>query len=208
MGHGGEELGREGGVSAVASGLALAATLRREQVRRIEWLSTEAYLDGDVAVDPVVRKVCVLVVLANPALSVRSDAEGLQMLAAAATAIGEALMPRLASLLEAPAVSYGKAAIVGVSGELEHGAALLHPTLGKPMRAAIGGGTALIPSNVKVGSPGTQIDVPLGHRDDPWSFDEIDTITVGSSDAPRASEIALVMALASGGRPRARVRKP
>lgn len=185
-----------------------AGALRAQKVRKIEWVSTEAYLDGDVPLEPPVCKVAALVILDNPAVHAESDEDGLRLLAETAAQIGGVVMPRLASMLETPAVSYGKGAIVGADGQLEHGAALLHPTLGAPMRAAIGGGAALIPSNVKMGAAGTQIDVPLGHRNDPWSFDEIDTFTVGSSDAPRASEIVLVMALASAGRPRARVRKP
>ena len=72
--------------------------------------------------------------------------------------------------------------------------------LGKPMRAAIGGGKAVIPSNVKVGSVGATLDVPLGHKDEPWSFDHFDTMTVMLADAPRPDEILVVVALADGGR--------
>jgi hypothetical protein len=75
------------------------------------------------------------------------------------------------------------------------------------MRAAIGGGKALIPSNVKVAAAGTTIDVPLGDRDDAWLFDHIDTITVAVPDAPRPAEIVVIAALADGGRPRPRVDK-
>jgi hypothetical protein len=110
------------------------------------------------------------------------------------------LMPDLVRLLPNPAISYGKGAIVGTGGEFEHGGACIHPMLGKPMRAAIGGGKAVIPSNVKVAPAGTSLDVPLGHKDDPWSFDHFDTITVSVPDAPRADEIIVIMALADGGR--------
>jgi hypothetical protein len=185
-----------------------ASVLRGLKVRKIEWLASEAYLDAGIPLEPPARKAAAVVVLDNPAVHASSDEDGLRMLAETAARVGAVVMPRLAAMLEAAAVSYGKAAIVGADGQLEHGAALLHPTLGAPMRAAIGGGAALIPSNVKMGAAGTQIDVPLGHRNDPWSFDEIDTFTVGVSDAPRGAEIVLVMALASSGRPRARVRKP
>ena len=77
--------------------------------------------------------------------------------------------------------------------------------LGKPMRAAVGGGKALIPSNAKVASIGAAIDVPLGHKDEAWSFDHFDTITVMVADAPRPDEIVLCMAVADGGRPHPRV---
>ncbi len=68
------------------------------------------------------------------------------------------------------------------------------------MRAAVGGGKAVIASNVKVGPPGTPIDVPLGHKDEPWSFDHFDTLTLCIGDSPRPSEIMVVMAVADGGR--------
>jgi hypothetical protein len=117
------------------------------------------------------------------------------------------LMPELVKLLGGKVVSYGKAAIVGVAGDLEHAAAILHPKLGKPMRAAIGGGEALIPSNAKVAAAGASIDVPLGHKDNPWSFDEIDTWTLSVADAPRPDEIVVVIAISDGGRPNPRIGK-
>jgi hypothetical protein len=118
--------------------------------------------------------------------------------------LGEEVSADLAAMLQNPAVSYGKAAIVGVAGETEHGAALLHPSLGKPMRAAIGGGKVVIPSNVKLGPPGTPIDVPLAHKDDPWSRDHFDTWTITVPEAPGPGEIVLVVAFADGGRVGAR----
>ncbi len=73
--------------------------------------------------------------------------------------------------------------------------------MGKPMREAIGGGQAIIPSNVKIGAVGCSIDVPLGHKDDVWAFDQIDTIGVMVANAPRPDEIVVIVALADGGRP-------
>jgi hypothetical protein len=119
--------------------------------------------------------------------------------------LGERLMGEAVGLLSGPPVSYGKAALVGIAGDLEHGGAVIHPKLGKPMRAAVGGGKALIPSNAKVAAAGASIDLPLGHKDEPWSFDHFDTVTVMVSDAPRADEIVLFMAVADGGRPHPRV---
>lgn len=118
--------------------------------------------------------------------------------------LGERLMADAVAMLAGPPVSYGKAAIVGVAGEFEHGAAMIHPKLGKPMRAAVGGGKALIPSNAKVAAAGTAIDLPLGHKDEIWSFDHFDTITVVVPDGPRPDEIVLCMGVADGGRPRPR----
>jgi hypothetical protein len=118
--------------------------------------------------------------------------------------VGEELVAEALALLENPAVSYGKAALVGVEGDLEHGGAVIHPKLGAPMRAGVGGGAALIPSNVKVAAPGAAIDIPLGHKDDPWSFDHFDTMTIMVPDAPRPDEIVLCVAYADGGRPHPR----
>jgi hypothetical protein len=114
--------------------------------------------------------------------------------------LGEQLSSEVTGQLSGPAVSYGKAAIVGALGEFEHGGALIHPKLGKPMRAAIGGGKAVIPSNVKVGAPGTSIDIPLGHKDESWSFDHFDTMTISVADSPRPKELMMIIALADGGR--------
>lgn len=152
---------------------------------------------GKVAARPVVRAVA-LAVISNPFAG--RYVEDLTELFEAGRALGEQLMPELVRLLPNPAVSYGKGAIVGTGGEFEHGGACIHPMLGKPMRAAIGGGKAVIPSNVKVAAAGTSLDVPLGHKDDPWSFDHFDTITVSMPDAPHADEIVVIMALADGGR--------
>ncbi|MBX6374570.1 MAG: amino acid synthesis family protein [Acetobacteraceae bacterium] len=152
---------------------------------------------GREAPRPVVRAVA-LAVIANPFAGQR--VEELRPLWEAGAALGERLMGDLARLLDGPAVSYGKGAIVGVAGEMEHGAACVHPMLGRPMRAAIGGGKAVIPSNVKVAAAGAMLDLPLGHKDDPWSFAHFDTITVGIADAPQPDEIVVAMAIADGGR--------
>ena len=146
-----------------------------------------------------VTRVAALAVFSNPYAGQHVD--DLSDLFRIGGDLGLALSSALAADLPAPAVSYGKAAIVGVNGDLEHGGAVIHPRLGAPMRAAIGGGQAVIPSNVKIGGPGTIIDVPLGHKDNVWSFDHFDTLSVMAGDAPRPDEIVLIIALADGGRP-------
>lgn len=151
---------------------------------------------GFTAPQPIVRAVGMAVI--KNAFAGRW-AEDLQPLFEAGAALGERLMPELVKLLDRPAVSYGKGAIVGVAGEMEHGGACVHPMLGKPMRAALGGGKAVISSNVKVAVAGTALDVPLGHKDESWSFAHFDTITVSLADAPRPDEILVVMAIADGG---------
>jgi hypothetical protein len=156
---------------------------------------------GVAAPRPVVRAVGMAVIV-NP--FARRSVEDLRQLFEAGATLGERLMPDLVRLLDGPAVSYGKGALVGVDGEMEHGGACVHPMLGKPMRTAIGGGKAVISSNVKVAAAGSTLDVPLGHKDDSWSFPHFDTITVSVADAPRPNEILVVIAIADGGRLRNR----
>ncbi len=119
----------------------------------------------------------------------------------------EVVMPQLLALLSAKPESYGKGAIVGVNGDLEHAAALCHPKMGKPMRAALGGGEALIPSTQRVAAAGASLDLPLGHKDNAWSFDHFETVTVSVADAPRPDEIVVVIGIADGGRVNPRVGK-
>ena len=152
---------------------------------------------GIAAPRPIVRAVGMAVIV-NPFAGRFVD--DLRPLFEAGAMLGERLMPDLVKLLGGPAVSYGKGALVGVDGEMEHGGACVHPMLGKPMRAAIGGGKAVISSNVKIAAAGTILDVPLGHKDDSWSFAHFDTITVSVADAPRPNEILVAMAIADGGR--------
>ncbi len=146
---------------------------------------------------PIVR-VAMLAVLQNPCAG--RFVEDLSPLFDLGAAAGEQIAGEAVKLLEGDPVSYGKGAIVGVGGDLEHGAAMIHPKLGKPMRVAVGGGRALIPSNVKVAGPGTPLDLPLGHKDEAWSFDLFDAMTVLVGDAPRPDEIVLVIGVADGGR--------
>jgi len=115
--------------------------------------------------------------------------------------VGDLLSEQIAGLLEGSPIAYGKGALVGLSGEMEHGGACIHPMLGKPMRAAVGGGKAVISSNVKVAAAGTSLDMPLGHKDEAWSFDHFDTMTLCVADAPRLDEIVVMFAYADGGRP-------
>lgn len=153
---------------------------------------------------PITRALA-LAVVENPFAS--GFVDDLFPLFAQGAELGQMVMKDLVALLPGPACSYGKGAIVGVNGEMEHGAAMIHPTLGKPMRAALSGGDAIICSNVKVGGPGTSIDIPLAHKDNIWSFDHLDTATVMVADAPRPNEIVVAIAIADGGRPHPRVGK-
>jgi hypothetical protein len=174
-------------------------------VRRLFLVKDIVHAEGGLpAIRPITR-VAACAVIANPLAGQPTD--NLETLIPFGEELGECLVKECLSQLSKPAVAYGKAAIVGGSGDIEHAAAILHPRMGKPMRAALGGGLAIIPSNVKIGGLGAEIDVPLGHKDDVWSFDQIDTLTVMVPNAPRADEIVVIVALSDGGRPRPRVSK-
>lgn len=167
-------------------------------IRKIALLREEAFTEiGRAGARPVVRAVA-MIAIANPFAG--RFAEDLGALVEAGAALAGRVAPDLLRMLAGPAVSYGKGAIVGTAGESEHGHALLHPKMGAPLRAAIGGGAALIPSAVKVGPPGAALDLPLGHKDDAWSRGHFDAITVSLGDAPRPEEILVVIAFADGGR--------
>ncbi|MDH4007914.1 MAG: amino acid synthesis family protein [Desulfuromonadales bacterium] len=150
-------------------------------------------------VDPPITRVAGMFVIPNPFAG--KFEEDLSPLFELGREVGEHFAPKLAELCNNAVVSYGKAVIVGTAGEIEHGAACMHPKLGKPMRAAIGGGEAIIASNVKVGPSGASIDVPLGNKDDAWSLDHCDSMTVSIPDAPRPDEMVIVIVFADGGRP-------
>lgn len=151
-----------------------------------------------------VRRAAVAAVIANPYAG--RYVEDLTDLIAAGEFLGGELTRRAAALLgNLPAESFGKAAIVGLDGELEHAAALMHPKFGAPMRQVIGGGKAIIPSAKKMGGPGDAIDVPLHFKDAAFVRSHFDAFEVRVPAAPRADEIVVIAALSTGGRPLARV---
>jgi hypothetical protein len=174
-------------------------------IRKIVYWQEEVCAEAGRALPTPVHRVAVAAVIANPYAG--QFVEDLSPLFDVGQELGGQLMPRLVELLARPPVSYGKGAIVGTLGEAEHGAAILHPKLGKPVREAVGGGAVIIPANVKVAAPGAELDVPLAHKDEIWSFDELDTLTISVPGAPRPDEIVVVIALADRGRPLARVGK-
>ena len=175
-------------------------------VRKIVFVEERVLAEAGKAVAKPVTRVAGIAVIHNP-FAGQGHVEDLASLFDVGAKLGEALMPDVVRRLPNPATSYGKAAIVGLNGDFEHGGALIHPKLGKPMRDAVGGGDAIISSNVKVAPAGSAIDVPLAHKDDIWSFDHFDTMTVMVADAPRPDEIMVVMIAADGGRPAPRVGK-
>jgi hypothetical protein len=150
-----------------------------------------------------ITRVAAMAVVRNTFAGIAQD--DLSQLFDVGAELGKTLTQELVQMLPASPICYGKAALVGSSGAMEHGAAVLHPKLGKPVREVVGGGQSLMPSNHKVGALGGIIDLPLGHKDEAWSFDHIDTMTLWVPDAPRADEIVLCIGLSDGTRAHPRV---
>jgi len=180
------------------------------RIRKTQIVVESVSEDAGAVVAPPVTRVAGLAVIHNPfavgnVQGGQAPVPDLSQLFDMGMVLGERLAAEMVQHLPRPAVAYGKAAIVGTGGELEHAAAVLHPKLGKPFRAALGGGEAIIPSTAKVAPPGTPIDVPLAHKDETWAFDQLDTFTLFVADAPLPHEILVVLAISDGGRPHARI---
>ena len=174
----------------------------RKLIVQVEQTRTEMGRD----VDPPTRKALAIAVIENPCAG--RYVENLDALVAIGEELGGLLGAECVKALGiAPdaAQSYGKAAIVGEGGELEHAAAILHPKLGAPLRVAVGKGAALVPSAKKMGGMGAAIDVPLGHKDAAFVRSHFDAIEARVPDAPRAGEIVVAVAVTDSGRPLARV---
>ncbi|MCZ7559087.1 MAG: amino acid synthesis family protein [Burkholderiaceae bacterium] len=176
------------------------------EIRKLIVCVDETRIEMGRKVEPPTRRALAIAVIANPCAG--RYVEQLDELVAIGEELGGLLGARCVEALgiePAQAQSYGKAAIVGEKGELEHAAAILHPKLGAPLRKALGGGAALVPSAKKVGGPGTAIDVPLGHKDAAYVRSHFDAIEARVPDAPRAGEIVVAVAVTDSGRPLPRV---
>jgi len=175
-------------------------------IRKIAVWVEETHSEMGRAITPPTRKAVAVAVIANPFAG--RYVEDLTPLMDIGAELGALLGHRcVAALGIAPgdAQSYGKAAMVGENGELEHAAAILHPKLGAPLRAAVEKGAALVPSSKKMGGPGQDLDVPLGHKDAAYVRSHFDGIEVRLNDAPRANEIMVAVAVTDSGRPLPRV---
>lgn len=157
-------------------------------------------------ITPPTRRAVAIAVIENPYAGRFS--ENLDELIAIGEELGALLGQKAVKALgiePGQAQSYGKAAIVGENGELEHAAAILHPKLGAPLRVAVEKGAALVPSAKKRGTLGTVIDVPLGHKDAAFVRSHFDAVEARVSDAPRANEIVVAVAVTDSGRPLPRI---
>jgi hypothetical protein len=176
------------------------------QIRKLIVQVDETRIEMGQPVNPPTRRALAMAVIANPCAG--RYVENLDELIAIGEELGALLGQKCVQALGiAPgaAQSYGKAAIVGEAGELEHAAAILHPKLGAPLRKAVDKGAALVPSAKKLGGLGTAIDVPLGHKDAAFVRSHFDAMEARVSDAPRANEIVVAVVVTDSGRPLPRV---
>jgi len=178
----------------------------KAKIRKLIVSVEETRQEMGKAVEPPTRKAAAVAVIENPFAG--QYVQDLKPLMEIGEELGDLLTRRCVAALGIEggrAESYGKAAIVGEKGELEHAAAILHPQMGKPVRAVLTKGAALIPSAKKQGGPGTPIDVPLGHKDAAFVRSHFDGMEVQINDAPRANEIMVAVAVTDSGRPLPRV---
>jgi len=174
-------------------------------IRKYQTTIEEIYHEGGPAASVPLRRAAVLVVLRNPYAG-RYEPDILPMMEAL-NPLGLEMANRLVAALggDPKAIQgYGKWAIVGAAGELEHGA-LWHVPGGYAMRAALGGAKAIVPSAKKLGGPGTRLDVPMTHIDASYVRSHFDAMEVGIPDGPRADELVFALVMSTGARIHARV---
>ena len=178
----------------------------KARIRKILTAVDEVHIEMGKTVSPPTRRAVAAAVIENPFAG--KFEEDLSDLMTIGEELGDLLTRKCVEALGIEggrAESFGKAAIVGEDGELEHAAAILHPKLGTPVRKVLTKGPALIPSAKKMGGPGTAIDVPLGHKDAAFVRSHFDAIEIRVADAPRANEIVVAIAVTDSGRPLARI---
>lgn len=150
------------------------------------------------------RKIVIAAVILNPFAG--RSVDDLSEVVNASPALGHEFARRIRQLLGDDKVeSYGKACVVGADGEYEHGNAFLTSVFADPVRDAVGGGKAWVPSTGKRGGINTVIDIPLAHKDALYVRSHYDTVSVMFADAPNPDEVVIAFAFASRGRLHARL---
>lgn len=180
--------------------------MTKSRIRKIVTTVESTFQEIGRPIDPPTRRAAAVAVIENP-FAGRYE-EDLEELMQIGEELGDLLGRKCVEALAiqpAQAESYGKAAMVGECGELEHAAAILHPRLGKPLRAAVEKGAALVASSKKMGLMGHPLDVPLGHKDAAYVRSHFDGMEVRISDAPRRNEIMVAIVVTDSGRPLPRV---
>ena len=175
-------------------------------IRKIIVTIEETHTEGGREITPPTRKAAAIAVVENPYAG--KWQQDLEVLIDLGERLGWILGNRAVAALGIEphqAQSYGKAAIVGEDGELEHAAAILHPKLGAPLRKTVEKGAAIIPSAAKRGGMGSAIDVPIGHKDAVYVRSHFDAMEIRVADAPRRDEIVVAIVITDGGRPLPRI---
>jgi hypothetical protein len=175
-------------------------------VRKYVGLIEEIRIENGTPVNPPARKAAAVAVIKNPFAG--TYAKDLESLTDIGDILGEELSRRAMKSLQidpGKVESFGKGAVVGLGGELEHAAALLHPKLGHAVRRVVGGGKTMMPSAKKMGVAGTELDVPVHCKEAALVRSHFDAMAVRVPDAPRDDEILVVVVLTDAGRPLARV---
>lgn len=178
----------------------------KAEIRKVLIVVDEIHREMGRPIDPPTRRAAACAVIRNPFAGWYE--EDLTPLMEIGAELGGYLGERAVAALgiaPADAESYGKAALVGEDGELEHAAALLHPKMGAPLRKAVEKGAALVPSSKKRGGAGQVLDIPLGHKDAAYVRSHFDGMEVQVNDAPRPGEILVAIAVTDSGRPLPRV---
>lgn len=174
-------------------------------IKKIITIVEENSREMGLSVSPPSKKACAIAVIANPYTKEFSD--NLELLFDAGQVLGKILGEKAVAALDSKSKGvqgYGKAAIVGINGEIEHAAAVLHPKFGAAFRSTVGGGKAIIPSTKKVASAGSSIDIPLFHKDAAFVVSHIDSLEIRVPDAPKPDEILVAAIVSDSGRPLAR----
>lgn len=174
-------------------------------IRKTAILTETIYHEGGPAPETPLRRAACMTVIANPFAG--RYVEDIQGFMDDLKPLGAQMAQQLIAALggdPAAIEGYGKGAIVGTNGELEHGA-LWHVPGGYAMRDTIAESMAIVPSTKKIGGPGTRLDVPITHTNASYVRSHFDAMEVGLSDGPKADEILLVLVMSTGARIHARV---
>jgi hypothetical protein len=174
------------------------------KIRKIVTTIEDIRYEGFADLNRPIRRVAVSAVIKNP-FAGRYEKD-LGHLSDIGEWLGSFLTKEAVKVLgEAYIHSYGKGAIVGLDGELEHAGAILHPKLGKSMREGIGGGKAIVPSAKKAGPAGASLDVPLHYKNAAFVRTHYDAMEVRVADAPKCDEVVVSLVYTNGGRPHPRI---
>lgn len=181
-------------------------------VRKIVTVIEETLMEADKKLERPARKGAAIAVIKNPFAG--RYVEDLSLLFDYGERLGGLLVEEALKALNVNPNEakeridgYGKGAIVGIDGEIEHPHAITHPRFGAPVRRALGGVDyckAIIPSTIKMGAMGTGIDVPIVFKRAIWVVSHFDTMTVSLPDAPKPNEILVALVLTDSGRPLSR----